>query len=84
METELSQEHRGLPALAQQRTPSSDYRQCTGEDLHYFKANIFQALDNLMVELVSPLPSGLVHCDLSSSLGAGRTARLGNFLRKEL
>lgn len=46
----LSQEHRDLTALAWRRTPSSDSRQCTREDLHHSKANIFQALDNLMVE----------------------------------
>ena len=46
----LSQEHGDHTALAWRRTPSSDSRQCTREDLHHSKANIFQALDNLMVE----------------------------------
>lgn len=32
------------------RTQTSDYRQ--HEELHYLKANIFQALDNLIVELI--------------------------------
>lgn len=48
--TELSQEHQDLTALAQWRTQPSDYRQY--KERHYLKANIFQALDNLMVEFI--------------------------------
>lgn len=57
----LSQEHRDLSALAWGRTPSSASRQCTREDLHCSKANIFQALDNLMVKFIASFPlSGLI------------------------
>lgn len=37
----LSQEHTYLSASTPQRTPSSASRQCTRDDLHYVKANIF-------------------------------------------
>lgn len=63
----LSQEHRDLTALAWRRTPSSDSKQCTREDLHYSKANIFEALDNLMVEFIpfSHLAGLIVICQVA-------------------